>query len=148
MKASLTLEVAAHAAQLVQHCATFQALYGRYYNLKPGSSQEAWALYDAILAEQVAIAQRLDPQAVENPHQTYESWWERQDIMDLSLAKTLMQQVAHLIATTAYFEAEPHDNEWSYAIYCAESTVSGLLHPAARQMALASLVIESARHVS
>ncbi|HEX2621829.1 MAG TPA: hypothetical protein VHL11_16845 [Phototrophicaceae bacterium] len=146
MKTHTALEIAAHTAALVQLCAAFQAQYGRYCTLKPGSSPEAWSLYNEITNRQIAIGQLLDEKAVETPNNSFARWWEHQDVMDLSNAKTLMQQVSHLIATCAYFEAETHETDWSYAIYCAESTIAGLIHPAALQVALSSFQVKSERY--
>ncbi|MBC8171567.1 MAG: hypothetical protein H7X77_07830 [Anaerolineae bacterium] len=146
MKTATALEIAAHTARLVQLCATFQAQYGRHYTLKPGSSAEVWSLYNQIHNQQIAIAQLLSQKAVETPHDGGHRWWEHEDMIDLSNAKALMQQVTHLIATCAYFEAETHETDWSYAIYCAESTIAGLLHPAALQVALSSFQVKSERY--
>ena len=148
MNTATALEIAAHAAHLVQLCATFQAQYGRHYTLKPGSSTEAWSLYNQIHNQQIAIARLLDQKAVETPHHGGHRWWEREDLLDVCNAKTLMQQASNLIATCAYFEAETQETDWSYAIYCAESTIAGLLHPAALQVALSSTPVKSERYAS
>ncbi|MBC8098617.1 MAG: hypothetical protein H7Y11_04185 [Armatimonadetes bacterium] len=143
MKSDTTLDLAHKVAELTQLCAQFQARFGRYYALKPGSSADAWALYHQILNQQVDIALLLDPQALEQPHDAYDRWWERQDTLDLSVAKVMLQQVGHVIATCAYHEKEAddgavHDTEWSYAVFRAESAIAGMLHPSARQVALAA----------
>jgi hypothetical protein len=140
------LGLAQHVAQLVQLTATFQAKYGRHYRLKPGSTPEAWALYTAIFNEQINVARCLSLKSLEMPNDSYDKWWEREDTMDLSVAKTLMQHSAHLIATVSYFEAETQETDWSYAVFCAESTIAGMLQPAALQVAQASYQVKSERY--
>jgi hypothetical protein len=146
MRTEVALELTQNVAQLVELTATFQAKYGRHYTLKPGSPAEAWALYNQIFNQQATIAQMLDTRALQMPQEGYDKWWERQDAMDLSIAKTLIQHSSHLIATVAYFNAEAHETDWSYAVYCAESAVAGLLHPSAIQVALSSLQVKSERY--
>jgi hypothetical protein len=146
MRTDIALELAQNVAHLVKLTAAFQAKYGRHYVLKPGSSSEAWTLYNQIFDEQVTIARMLDKRALEMPHETYTKWWERQDTMDLSVAKTLMQHISHLIATVTYFEAETQETDWSYAILCAESAIAGLLHPSALQVAQSSFQVKSERY--
>lgn len=146
MRTDIALGLAQDVANLVQLTATFQAKYGRYYTLKPGSTEEAWALYNQIFNQQVHIACQLNHKALEMPNETHAQWWERQDTMDLSIAKTLMQHISHLIATVAYFEAETQETDWSYAVFCAESAIAGLLHPSALQVAQSSFQVKSERY--
>lgn len=146
MNSQLACEVAAKVAELTHLCASFQAKYGRYYSLKPGSSPEAWALYNAIFNKQVEIAQRLEPQAIEKVNERRNQWWQRQDAIDLSITSEIMHEVSQLIATCAYFEAETQETNWSYAVYCLQVSIAERLHPAARQTALASLEAKSERY--
>lgn len=146
MKGSRALILAQKISELIQQCASFQARFGRYYMLKPGSPAESWAMYHEILGQQVQIAALLDVCSVESPQATLDQWWDRHDVIDLSVAKTMMQQVSHLIATCAYHEAEVEATDWSYAVYCAQASIAGLLHPSARMLALSSDPVKSERY--
>lgn len=125
--------------ELIHLCAAFQAEYGRGYRLKPGSDQRAWALYDCILRQQVAIAETLDVEALNKPRQIINKWWERMDIPDLSGVTELMGEVSRLIATCAYVEADHSSTDWSYALFCSQTVIAGALHPSAIQIALGNL---------
>lgn len=136
MNTTTALRLTAHAAELIRLAATYQAEYGRGYPLKPGSSQHAWDLYEAIMAEQVAIAEQLTPKALEDPRVVHLKWWERQDVLDLITANELMQEISRLIASCAYIEAQSGSTDWSYAVFCSQAVIVGMLHPASRQLAL------------
>lgn len=136
MNTTTALALTAHAAELIRLTASYQATYGRGYPLKPGSGAHAWGLYDAIMAEQVAIAEQLTPDALEEPRIVHLKWWERQDVPDLPMANELMQEISRLIACCAYIEAQSGSTDWSYAVFCSQAVIAGMLHPAARQLAL------------
>jgi hypothetical protein len=147
MEGTTALALAQKISELVQQCASFQAKYGRYYTLKPGSPAEAWAMYHDILGKQVEIAVMLDANTLDMPHTTPDQWWKRHDVIDLTMAKTLMQQVSHLIATCAYHEADIDPTDWSYAVYSAQASIAGMLHPSARMLALSTEPVKSERYV-
>lgn len=146
MEATTALQLAQKISELVQQCASFQAKFGRYYTLKPGSPAEAWAMYHDILGKQVEIAAMLDQTTLDLPHTTPNQWWKRHDVIDLSIAKTLMQQVSHLIATCAYHEANIDLTDWSYAVFAAQVSIAGMLHPTAKLVALSSHPVKSERY--
>jgi hypothetical protein len=147
MEGATALALAQKISELVQQCASFQAKYGRYYTLKPGSPTEAWALYHDILGKQVEIAAMLDGNTLELQQSTLDQWWKRHDVIDLSIAKTLMQQVSHLIATCAYHDAETEPTDYSYAVFSAQASIANMLHPSARMLALSPDTVKSERYV-
>jgi len=124
--------------QLIHLCAGFQAIFGRGYRLKPDSPRAAWMTHEAILRQQVSIAESLDPAALHQPRKIINKWWERLDVPDLSSVTELMSETSRLIATCTYVEADP-SADWSYAILCAQTVIAGMLHPAAVQIALGNV---------
>lgn len=129
--------------KLVELTATFHALYGKDYRLKPGSPQEAWALYDSIYRTQVEIANLLDSYMIDAPHYRYGQWWERLDVMDVSIAQELLCEVSHLIACMAHHEVQQPETDYSYVIHRSQSAIAGMLHPAALQVAAS---LEAGQH--
>ena len=72
----------------------------------------------------------------------------REPSADLSIAKTMLQQVSHLIASCAYQEAESGTSERSHAVRSAQASIAALLHPSARMMALTSGSAKSERYAA
>ena len=125
----------ADAGKLVQLSATFTARYGRHYELRPDSPEDAWKLYDAIQAIQAEIVAGLDDILMMKPHHRCGKWWERHDVIDLSTAQAISHEVSNLIACCAAHEANaPGSTAWSYAIQNAQLAIAGMLHPAAIQV--------------
>lgn len=137
MNSSTALAIAKECAVLTHQCATYQARYGRHYVVKPGSTEDAWTLYHAITQKQTDIATLLDNDVLEHEHTISNRWWERHDTPDLTIAQALMREAAGLIGCCAYIEAENTPPRTSHLIFSAQLTIADLLHPAARQMALA-----------
>jgi hypothetical protein len=146
MEGITALVLAQKISELVQQCASFQAKFGRYYTLKPGSPAEAWAMYHDIIGKQVEIASLLDAKILDMPQTSPDQWWKRHDVIDLAMVKTLMQQVSHLIATCAYHEAELEPTDWSYAVYSAQASIANMLHPSAKLLAFSSDPVKSERY--
>lgn len=124
------------AAHLIELVATFQSRYGRSYNLQHNSPKDARALYDDILNAQHTIAALLDADTLQNPHHKLGQWWQRQEIIDLGMTQSLVNEAGHLISCCAYFEADPRGESYSYAIRSAQSTIAGMLHPKSLEYAL------------
>jgi len=128
-------EVMVEASCLVEQSAKFQALYGRYYQLKPGSPEDAWTRYQLILTRQSRIAQLLDSGSLEDTHRRCGEWWTREDVIDTGVLKELMTEIGHLLACCAYFEVETHGKNWSYAVQLSQRAIAGMLHPTSLQVA-------------
>lgn len=146
MKGTAALALAQKVSELIQLCASFQAKYGRYYSQDKGNNAEACELCDEILTRQIEIAALLDVSTLEAQQAAGDEWWKRHDVIDLSIAKTMMQQVSHLIASCAYQEAETGTSERSHAVRSAQASIASLLHPSARMMALSSGSAKSERY--
>lgn len=136
MNSQHAIRIANEVAKLISMSAAFQATYGRQYRLKPGSTADAWSLYDAAQQQQIRVAAMLDSEALNAPHNSLNKWWERQDVIDLPTAYKLMDEVTRLIACCAYFEVEAEEKEWSYTAFATQCVIAGMLHPAAIQVAL------------
>lgn len=128
-------EIMAQTALLIEHSAAFQAIYGRYYQLKPGSSEDAWTRYHAVLERQTMIARLLDTDTLENvPHRCGE-WWKREDVIDTGVLRVLVAEVANMLMSCACMEAEPTGRDLSYTIDLSQRTIAGMLHPTTLMLA-------------
>ncbi len=136
METATALQVAHEAAKLVQYVASYQAKFGRSYEVKPGSSREAWDLYHQIFNQQAAIARLLDVDVLEQASSRLNRWWERQETLDLSIAEGILRASGHLIACIAYFVEDGHG---AYTVHSAQHMLACMLHPAARQVALGTV---------
>jgi len=138
MDTSVARSMLIEAAQLMELASTYQVRYGRQTRLKPGSSDDAWTLYQAALDSQCEIARLIDPAVLEAPNRRRMSWWERQDVVDTGVVREIIDDIGHLIACCAYAQAEAENGhtEWSYAVESAQSVIAGLLHPTSLQVAL------------
>ncbi len=139
MKGTAALALAQKVSELIQLCASFQAKYGRYYTQDNSNNEDACILCEQILVCQIEIAALLDLSTLEAQKTGGDEWWKRHDVIDLSVAKTMMQQVSHLIASCAYQEAEAGGTV-SHAVRSAQASIAALLHPSARMMALTTTV--------
>ncbi|MDX1993307.1 MAG: hypothetical protein SF029_13020 [bacterium] len=128
-------EVMTEAVRLAEHTARFQAKYGRFYTLKPGSPADAWALYQDILSDQCRIATLLDDASLEQLHHRCGAWWAREDVIDTGVVRELMAEVGNLLTCCAYFEASQDERDWSYAVQLSQRTIAGMLHPTSLQLA-------------
>jgi hypothetical protein len=131
--------LAARVAELIELVSIFQARYGKQYRMKPGSPVEAWNLHQAIFDQQGVIARLLDTTALENPLHRCQPWWKWQDTMDTGLVMQLSQEVSHLIASCACFEAQPQ-GEMSHAVRSAQAALAGMLHPSSLMVALSDRI--------
>ena len=138
MNTATARQLAAKIAELIELTSIFQARYGKQYCVKPGSPAEAWDLHQSIFDQQAAIARLIDPQALEQPLQRCTAWWRRQETPDTSIVSMLAQEVSHLIACCATFEAAPR-GESSPVIYTSQSTIAGMLHPSSVMVALGDM---------
>lgn len=136
MNTNVAKTIMQRAAQLTEVVATFQATYGRSYQLDVNCCKEAKELADSILNIQTQIARLLDEDSVKNPHFKVGEWWKRQDAPDTGVVQEMVGEISHLIACCAYFAADPNGREWSYAVRSAQSTIAGFLHPVSRQASL------------
>lgn len=126
----------AQAAHLVELASAFQAKYGKYYPLKPGSPQDAWNYYEALLEVQCCIARLLDPAARENGYPKAGHWWDRHDVIDSATAQAVLSEIGSLIACCANQEIRmPENAEWSPIIHNTQCAVAGMLHPSSLQIA-------------
>jgi len=125
--------ILSETARLVELTAIFQARYGKNYRITATSANDAWKLHHAILDTQHIIANLLDPQILEHPHNRYGKWWDRHDVMEASMAQQMINEVAHLIAVIAHYEANEQDGKatWSHALTTTQSAIAGILHPTA-----------------
>lgn len=119
------------AARLVELTATFQASYGKNYKLDGTTSQDAWTIYDHIMDAQSIIANLLDPVALAEAKPPYGEWWNRCDVMDVSVAQHVIAEIAHLIACVAYEETRTSEGKatMSHAVCTSQRTIAGMLHP-------------------
>ncbi len=111
--------------------AVFQARYGRSYTFNRHSPQDAWALYDKIMDIQSIIANLLDPEALTNAHNPYGKWWENCNIMDTAIAQQIVNEMSHLLTSTAYVEAriEAGKSAGWRAVQMTQCAIAGMLHP-------------------
>lgn len=140
MNTATARKIIMETAELLALCSRFQALYGKDYRMKPGSPEDAWDLYQAIFDQQRMIAEMLDTDALERPLKRWGEWWNRQETIDIALVSELAKEASHLIACCAYNEADPQryaDNVGM--VRTSQGVIAGLLHPAARQVALANV---------
>lgn len=144
MNTARALELAMKVAELTQLCTTFEAKYGRRYELTPASPQEALTLYRRVVTGQQAIAQLLDPAAIENPRQPPCAWWRRHTTMDSASVSELAREVNRLISCCAYQEANPGAQDSSYAIQASQEAIAGMLHPDVLQMTISELAAQPA----
>ncbi|MEZ4669002.1 MAG: hypothetical protein R3E39_13935 [Anaerolineae bacterium] len=136
MNTILARRIAEKTAELVELTSKFQCLYGKAYNLKPGSPAAAWELYQAILDQQTAIAGLLDAGILEAPLQRLPQWWKRQDVMDTATATSLAQETWHLIAACACVEVTLGATV-SPLMTTSQQVIAGVLHPSTRMLAMA-----------
>lgn len=129
-------EVVSLAAHLVELTATFQTRFGRDYSLKPGSSSEAWTLYENVAYTQAEIARLLDAEATDSPHHRYGEWWLRRDVMDLGLTQQLLAEAGHLLACCATHDANQQPADFSYGVISSQMAIAGMLHPSSIQIGL------------
>jgi hypothetical protein len=118
-------------AGLAVLAATFQAKYGKHYQLKAGSPKEAWTLYHDMLNQQRYIAGMLDIEALENPRIRGEGWWRQHDVIDTSATQELCVE-AHMLLTRCVY-AEANNHAASPAVICSQTIIAGLLAPVALQ---------------
>lgn len=123
-----------NAGTLMELTATFEARYHKTYVMRPGSPEDAWKLHEAIQNTQIAIGRLLTLTALETPIMAHGVWWERQDVMDTSIAGAIIAQAGRLIACSAYHVEE--DTDWSYASLNIQRSIAGLLAHTARMVAM------------
>jgi len=138
MNSETARQIISDAAYLLEQVATYQAKFGRSYTITPLSPPEVQSLTQSIFELQCKIAAALDPTSLTNPHYKCGEWWERQEVIDIGVVQELVNEACHLVSCCAYFSAEARGMEGSYAVRSAQSTLAGLLHPATRQVALAT----------
>jgi hypothetical protein len=136
MNAQTALEIANHSAELVALSARFQALFGRRATVKAGCPQSKLDLYHAILDKQIAIASLLDANILRSPGESFNQWWKRQDVIDLSIASDIHKEAARLIACCTYSDVDPVANQWSYSVQASQAAIAVQLHPTSRTAAL------------
>ena len=124
------------ASHLLTLSATYQARYGRNAKLKAGSPQDAWDLYDQTLYGQSIIARMLHESALESPYYKVRKWWEAQDVIDVGVARLLVQEVSHLLASVAYHEATADPKKLSHSVQSAQYIIAGMLHPSSILVAM------------
>ncbi len=139
MNTQTARQIMNEVAQLNELVATFQATFGRSYQVKPNSPQDAQRLQETIFERECAIARLLDSETLMSPHYKVGMWWNRQDVMDMGVIQALVQEVCHLISCCAYFEVEQRGMSWSYAVNSAQNTIAGLLEPTSLQTALEAI---------
>lgn len=129
-------EVMAETARLIEYSAAFQAAYGRFYTLKPGSPPDAWARYNGIMDSQTRIARLLNvTPGTQTPHRCGE-WWKREDVIDTGVLRELAAEASNLLISCAFFEgAATHDRDWSYVVELSQRSIAGMLHPSTLLMA-------------
>lgn len=132
MNTTTALQLAAKVAELTQLCTIFQAKFGRRYMITPDSPAEAYELHRAICQKQGEMAALLDPDTLLNPMRKAAEWWRWQGTMDMATAAELAQEINHLIACCAYFEASPCESGQSPTITAAQEAIAGTLHPEVR----------------
>ena len=130
--------LAAKVAELIETASIFQSCYGKDYRMKPGSPQQAWELYQAMLNQQTSIAQLLDVDALEDAAQRLPQWWKWQETIDTGMVAQMAQETYHLIACCASFEANPTANS-SPVIGCSQRVIAGMLHPTTRMVAMGQM---------
>lgn len=123
------------AGKLVELAATFQVHYGRGAQLRPGSPDAEWKLYNDILNVQSRIARMIDEGCLEAPHHKVGTWWKRQDVIDVATAQAVIQEIGGLIARCAYVASEDGNERLCYALQVSQATIAGMLHPASLQIA-------------
>lgn len=138
MNTAIARLLAGKAAELIEMASIFQSCYGKDYHLKPGSPTHAWDLYQAMLNQQTAIARLLDVDALENPSQRLPQWWKWQETIDTGMVAQMAQEIYHLIACCASFEANPTASS-SPVIACSQRVIAGMLHPSACMVAMGEL---------
>lgn len=130
MNTATAHQLTARIAELIEFASVFQARFGKQYRIKPGSPADAWALYQAIFDQQVAVAALLDAAALDAPIRRCAPWWQWQDILDTGVAGMAGAEACHLIACCASFEAVPR-GATSPAIETSQRVIAGMLHPSA-----------------
>lgn len=136
MNVTIATQMMQEVAHLLQLSATYQARYGRYAPLKPGSSPDAWELYEQTRQSQSLIARLLSVDALNDPHYKAGEWWKRQDVIDVGTVRLLVQDITHLLACTSYHEAVPQAVGSSHSVDSAQHTIAGMLHPNCLRIAL------------
>ncbi|MBL8160944.1 MAG: hypothetical protein JNJ61_03090 [Anaerolineae bacterium] len=127
--------IAAKIAELIELASIFQARYGKNYRMKPGSPDSAWDLHQTIFNQQTEVARLLDYEALADPLKRMPTWWKWQETIDSGAAAQIAQEVSHLIACCASFEANPL-HETSPVILCSQRVIAGVLHPSCVLIAL------------
>ena len=127
------------AGKLIELSAIFQVNYGRGAQLKPGSPEEEWTLYNLILNVQSRIARMMDEPCLESTHHKFGAWWKRQDVMDVATAQAVLQEISNLITRCAYMQTNTGNatqtEQLCYALKVSQMTIAGMLHPASLQVA-------------
>ncbi len=127
-------QLAHEATRLIEYAASFYAQFGAEYRMKPGSPDEAWALDDAIRAQQVAIAQLLDDEVLEQPFRRCGAWWAKADTIPPAITREIGLEAFNLIGCCAYQLADPDNTSWSPVVQIKQAAIAGMLHPAAVQL--------------
>ena len=130
--------IAVKVAELIEMASIFQSCYGKDYRMKPGSPTQAWDLYQAMLNQQSTIAQLLDMDALEDAAQKLPQWWKWQESIDTGIVAQMAQEIYHLIACCASFEANPSAST-SPVIGCSQRVIAGMLHPSTRMVAMGEM---------
>lgn len=138
MNTALARHLAAKVAELIELASIFQSCYGKNYQMKPGSPERAWELYNMMNAQQTAIARLLDTDALEDPAQRLPQWWKWQEMMDTGMVAQMAQEAYHLIACCASFEAHPNADR-SPVISTSQRVIAGMLHPSSRMVAMGEM---------
>ena len=131
MNVTIAQQLLCEAGRLVALTAVFQARYGKDYALKANSPEHAWRLHRQIFDAQRAVARLLTDSARENPRPRYGQWWDRQDVLDSSLAHEIVSQASPLIMACAYQEADVNyrAHEESQSVLSIQRAIAGTLHP-------------------
>ena len=138
MNTALARHLAAKVAELIEISSIFQSCYGKDYQMKPGSPEQAWDLYNAMMNQQTAIARLLDIDALEEPAQRLPQWWKWQEMMDTGMVAQMAQEAYHLIACCASYEAKPCGSH-SPVISSSQRVIAGMLHPSTRMVAMGEM---------
>jgi len=131
MNMTIAQQLLCEAGRLLSLVAVFQARYGKNYNLIATSPEAAWRLHRQIFDAQRSVARLLVDSARENPRPRYGQWWDRQDVLDTSLAHEIVSQASHLVTACAYEEAsyQINDRQESHSVLSIQRAIAGTLHP-------------------
>ena len=126
-------QIAVNVIRLAELVARFQAKYGRNYVLAANCPEDAYKLYEEILGEQAAIAELLDPQALDIAYHRFGEWWTRHDVIDSAIVNEMVLDACNLVNRAGYLEEKGQVD--SQTLLPIEKSIAGMLHPSARQMA-------------